>query len=76
MMGVYVAYVLLVLGADAYHILYHLPNLPKDDGLDTDKETEQFISVEYGTQTDSSKAIRTDPADAQVAGEITQLVHL
>eukprot|EP00956_Cyclotella_meneghiniana_P023197 scaffold44711_cov90-Cyclotella_meneghiniana.AAC.1 len=76
MMGVYVAYVLLVLGADAYHILYHLPNLTKDDGLDTDKETEQFISVEYGTQTDSSKAIRTDPANAQVAGEITQLVHL
>ena len=76
MMGVYVAYVLLVLGADAYHILYHLPNLTRDNGLDTDKETEQFISVEYGTNTDSSKALKSDPANDQDADEITKLVHL
>ena len=55
MLGIYVVYVLLVLGADAYHIFYHLPSLTKEnDGCEQSGDTakhddhEQVISVEYG----------------------------
>mmetsp|Transcript_3617 Transcript_3617/g.8131 ORF Transcript_3617/g.8131 Transcript_3617/m.8131 type:complete len:1036 (+) Transcript_3617:136-3243(+) len=32
LLGIYISYVLLVLGADSYHLFYHLPNLLKDIG--------------------------------------------
>lgn len=83
MLGIYVVYVLLVLGADAYHIFYHLPRLAKKDEDETeDSSEEQILSVEYGKwkseQSNGGTAIYHVKSNAEnvQADECTPLTHL
>jgi hypothetical protein len=54
MLGIYIVYVVLVFGADAYHIFYHLPRLARERDVEEENDTakhgenEEVISVEYG----------------------------
>lgn len=54
MLGIYVVYVMVVFGADAYHIFYHVPSITREDSLDDnmdttkDNDNEHSITVEYG----------------------------
>lgn len=87
MLGIYVVYVLLVLGADAYHVFYHLPSLAKEvgvenDHLDTAKDSEPIVSIEYHGKCNQhpSNGSTVRPAElntsAQVVDECTPLTHL
>jgi len=52
MLGIYVAYVMIVLWADAYHMFYHLPQIQRNDCENHDAAKDanngQIISEEYG----------------------------
>jgi sodium/potassium/calcium exchanger 6 len=85
MLGIYVVYVLLVLGADAYHVFYHLPSLVKDADVvcsdqqhDTANDSESIISVEYNGK--CNKHLTGQPVDtntnAHAVDECTPLTHL
>ena len=71
MLGIYVVYVMVVLGADAYHIFYHVPRLAREDNLgdntDTakDDDNEHSITVEYGKWKQQKTHSKNDIEDAK-----------
>jgi len=81
MLGIYVVYVFLVFGADAYHIFYHLPKLAKEEerngGIAREVEDENAISVEYGRWKNVQQVDARDEkaASTRVADECTPLTR-
>eukprot|EP00804_Cyclotella_cryptica_P029505 CCRYP_011305-RA/>CCRYP_011305-RA protein AED:0.03 eAED:0.03 QI:364/1/1/1/1/0.83/6/2737/766 len=89
MLGIYVVYVVLVFGADAYHIFYHLPKLAREEEHNGDiakeSEGENVISVEYGRWKDGQQGdgnhekantpVNIDAQSTRVADECTPLTH-
>lgn len=81
MLGIYVVYVFLVFGADAYHIFYHLPKLAKEEerngSVAKEVGDENFISVEYGRWKEVQQVNAKDEkaGSSRVADECTPLNH-
>lgn len=71
MLGIYVSYVLVVLGADAYHVFYHVPLMA--DMLRRSTSSGSGLSLDEPTTSDWDKG---ETGDSSVANEQTPLVAL